>query len=84
MVILGLIIYILIGVCVAIGFSVYEYKGYKNSNSTNWDDYYKRRDLSEWTMVIICAWPPVSILTICYALAQIPRIVIKKYYKIND
>lgn len=84
MVILGLIIYILIGVCVAIGFNIYEYKCYKNSNIKDWDIYYIKEELTEWSMIIIGAWPLVSILTICYALGQLPRIVIKKYYKIND
>lgn len=84
MVILILITYILIGVCIAIGFSAYEYNNYKNSNSKNWDDYYRDRDLDEWSIIVIVAWPLVSILTICYVLLQLPRIVIKKYYKIND
>lgn len=86
MVILILIIYILIGVCIAIGFSAYEYKCYKNSNikNKNWDDYYWDRDLNGWFIIVISAWPLVSIITICYVLLQIPRIVVKKYYKIND
>lgn len=83
MVILGLISYILVGVCVAIGVSVYKYKDYKNSNSTDWDNYYERWDLSEWSILVIFAWPLISILAMYYVLGHIPRIVIKKYYKIN-
>lgn len=79
MVILILIIYILIGVCVAIGFSIYEYKCYKNSNIKDWDIYYIKEDLTEWSMGIILAWPLISIFAISYVLSQIPRIVIKKY-----
>jgi heme/copper-type cytochrome/quinol oxidase subunit 2 len=84
MVILILITYILIGVCIAIGYCVFEYKDYKNSNSKNWDTYYEERDLKEWSVATILFWPALVISMIPYLLAQIPRIVIKKYYKIND
>lgn len=80
MAILILITYILIGVCIAIGFSVYEYKCYKNSNIKDWDIYYIKEDLTEWSMGIILAWPLISIFAIGYVLSQIPRIIIKKYF----
>lgn len=80
MIILGLIIYILIGVCIAIGYCVFEYKDYKNSNSKNWDTYYKEYNLKEWSVIIILSWPILVISMIPYLLAQIPRIVIKKYF----
>lgn len=79
MVILILIAYILIGVCIAIGYCVIEYKDYKNSNIKNWDIYYIKEDLTEWSMGIILSWPLISIFAISYVLSQIPRIVIKKY-----
>lgn len=84
MVILGLIIYILIGICAAIVFSVYEYNNYKNSNSKDWNDYYEEKDLDALSILIMLGWPLVIIFTIGYLLSQIPRIVIKKYFKIND
>lgn len=84
MVILGLVIYLLIGICIAIGFSVYEYNNYKNSNIKDWNDYYEEKDLDALSILIIFCWPLVIIFTIGYLLSQIPRIVIKKYYKIND
>ena len=86
MVILILIIYILIRVCVAVGYCVFEYKNCKNSNrkNKNWDLYYKESDLSGWSLLIMFGWPILIICLIPYLLSQIPKIVIKKYYKIND
>ena len=84
MVILILIIYILIGLCVAIGYSIYEYKKCKNNDSRDWDLYYKEQDLGERALFIMGFWPMLIILMIPLLLAQIPKIVIKKYYKIND
>lgn len=79
MVILILITYILIGVCIAIGFCAYKYEGYKNSNSKNWDTYYEEQNLKEWSATIILCWPILAISMMPYLLAQIPKIIIKKY-----
>lgn len=82
MVILILIIYILIGVCVAIGYGVSEYKNCKNNDSRDWDTYYEEQDLRGWYLVIIWCWPILVISMILYLLVRIPEIVIKKYF--ND
>lgn len=64
----------------AIGYCVIEYKDYKNSNSKNWDTYYEERDLREWSVVTILFWPILVLSMIPYLLAQIPRIIIEKYF----
>lgn len=80
MVILGLITYILIGVCIAIGFCAHEYEGYKNSNSKNWGTYCEELNLKEWSVIIILCWSILIISMILCSLAHIPKIIIKKYF----
>lgn len=80
MVMLGLVIYLLIGICAAIVYCASEYKNYKKYNSRNWDTYYEEHNLKEWSVIIILGWPILVISMIPYLLAQIPRIVIKKYF----
>lgn len=79
MVILGLISYILVGISVAIGYGVSKYKNYKNNDSRDWDTYYDEQNLREWFVMIILCWPILAISMIPYLLAQIPKIIIKKY-----